>query len=263
MNRLFALLLFYLFFSSCTNKPNKQTNEKYITGDWVLVEHKDDARSAVPDFYMPGFSFYTNHTFDNKTGFFKYVKDSLWGKQYYLGSISKFRLTNDSLFLFRPDDSKWYSYKILELSSDFLKFGKNGVTKSYKRINTSKNETPSFDQIILSTSDCFGPCPVSNTIINANGTVVFEGEMFTIHTGLFTGNIPKEKYDQLQGNFRKIDFDDLKNEYSSGITDMQTICTTFVRDGKIYKSVSDYAGLAPYLFRWGYVPLEIYISKYL
>ena len=257
MKQLAGLLLCLSLLSSCTKKH--LSNDELLLGDWVQQTRTDKylySESGPPDFSIPGFSFYKNHTFDNKDGYFKHIKDGSWGKDVYLGSLSKFSTKKDSLFLFRPDSNKWYGYKLIELNDDNLTFGRDGSNVSYKHLSSKETSTPEFDEIILSTSDCFGPCPVSDIIIKKNGDVFFDGYLYTILTGLFEGKISTGGYRQLQNNFRKTDFGDLIDNYTSRISDSQTITTTFVKDGRIYKTVSDYARQAPELFRWAYVPLE-------
>jgi hypothetical protein len=261
MNRLFYFFLLSLFLSSCSGDSKRLENEKNIIGDWVRTDREDatgEMGSRFDDLSANGFSFYPGHIYDNKAGFFRYstlINDE-FENQIYLGSGSKFRMSSDSLFLFRPDNNRWHSYKIWELTPNLLKFGANNATSTFVRIIKPAVKAPDFDKIILSTSGCFGSCPMSSIIINSNGTVIFDGLSFTTLKGLYSGTIPRTKYDQLQNNFKKMNFDSLDNEYTSGITDNQTICTTFVKNGKIYKSVSDYAQMAPLVFRFAYVPLE-------
>jgi len=249
MNRSFYILLLIFMTSSCGNEKKRLENEKNILGDWIQMYRKDNSGEA-------GFSFYANHTYDNKDGFFKQLKDDKLGRQYYLGSNSKFRLSGDSLYLFRPDNNGWHAYKIFELTATSLKFGNAENTNSLARIKVSKTKTPEFNKIVLSTSDCLGPCPISSTVINSDGTIMFSGLEFATISGLYTGNISKLKYNELQDNFRKMDFDSLKSFYDDRITDQQTTSVTFVKNGEIYKTVHDYARVAPLVFRWAYVPLE-------
>jgi hypothetical protein len=260
MNRLISILSLCLLFSSCTNSQRQLDNEKNILGDWVKVRktHKYNPNSVpvevpeLPDFYAPGFTFYPDHTFDNKLGYFK----DGYHRTVYLGTNSKFKISGDSLALFWPDSSKWYHYKLVKLTVDSLQFDFEGAITTFKHFLIKKNQTPQFDKIVIATSGCFGSCIVSNTIINSDGVVIFKGQYNAQNKGLFTGKVSKEKFQQLQDNFRKTNFDSLENSYRSGWTDDQTITTTFVKDGKIYKSVSDYGRRAPYLFTWAYIPLE-------
>ncbi|HEY2580497.1 MAG TPA: DUF6438 domain-containing protein [Mucilaginibacter sp.] len=261
MNRLTCLLLLYLFFSSCTSNQRQFDNEKNILGDWISVKTSNDPddrglSSNLPEFREPSFTFCKNHTYDNKVGFFKSEGKGTGLYELYLGTIAKYKISTDSISFYNLDSNRWDDYKLVKLNDAILQFeiGKRSVI--CKRLQIKKNRTPNFDKIILSTSGCFGWCPISSTIINSNGTVVFKGLGYTGKKGLYTGVISKEHYQQLQDNFRKFNFDSLKTRYATLITDQQTISVTFVKDGKIYKSVEDYGRIAPYLFKWAYTPLE-------
>ncbi len=258
MNRLFSFIPLLLLIYSCSNSHKQLDNEKNILGDWVAV-HINSTPNAQgitlmpPEFYTRGFTFYTNHIFDNKVGYYGHEKE---GKTLYLGTISKFKILSDSILFFDPTNKKWNSEKLVLLTPDSLRFSTGQAVITFKHYFVKKTKIPEFDKIILSTSTCFGTCPVTNTIINSDGTVIFKGILFTAKQGLFTGMISKQQYQQLQDNFRKVDFDSLKNAYVNGPTDQQTITTTFIKNGVILKSVEDYERQAPYLFAWAYVPVE-------
>ncbi len=262
MNRLLPLLMLGLLISGCSKKQKQLDNEKYILGDWVKVNTKADMLQP-PFFLIPGYTFYANHTCDNKSGYFKYINNiALFNNQsgssattIYLGSLSKFKISADSIKIFSLEKLKWNSYRIIQLSLDSLKLESSGDVLVYKRLFPIKYKSPQFDKIILSSSDCFGPCPISNTIINSDGTIIFKGVSYTSQKGLFTGKISKEQYQRLQDNFYKTNIDSLNTKYEAEWTDDQTITTTFVKNGKIYKTVYDYGRKAPYLFEWAYAPL--------
>lgn len=261
MNRflLFSILSFSVF--SCSKKQTQQDNEKLILGDWVKAKklHKYDPNKIpveppeLPDFYTPGFSFYSNGTFDNKLGYFK---DSYRSRNVYNGTNSKFKITSTKLLLFGLDSNKWYIYHVIKLTSDSLQIDFDGIITTFKHFQTKKNNTPKFDKIVIATSGCFGSCQITNTMISSDGAIFFRGQYYVTEKGMFTGRVPVMEFERLQENFRKTDFDSLKNNYSTRWTDDETITTTFVRNGKIYKTVKDYGRQAPYLFTWAYIPLE-------
>ncbi len=250
-----ALFLICICISACTDK--QQANEKNILGNWVKVKTpaKPNGKYVLPEPLerdKPGFTFYTDHTFENKSGYFKWINSA----NYFLGTRSTFKVTNDSLIMLNPVNNKWDKYHLIKLTADSLQFYLDERLTTFKHYQIKENNTPEFDQIILSTSGCFGTCPVSNTMINADGSVIFNGRFYTTKKGLFTGTITKAQYKQLQDNFRNTDFNLLKNDYNVRWTDDETISTTFVKNGKIYKSVNDYGSAAPYQFTWAYAPLR-------
>ena len=254
MNRFLTVLFLFFSLSSCENKSQTENNNK-ILGDWHLI--KIDAVGTEDYDYMPGLSFYKNLSFDNRSGYFK--DDTNKEKtQLFIGTKSAYKLVNDSLNLLNPAINKWSKYKITKLDQDTLNLKSKKVSLSYSRISPNTVTAPQFDEIIVSTSGCFGWCPRSNTVIRSDGTVIFQGLMYTRNKGLYMAKIPTVMYQKLQDNFRRANFKTLKNNYTASISisDQETICTTFIKEGEIYKSVSEYAHTAPELFRWAYLPVE-------
>jgi len=122
--------------------------------------------------------------------------------------------------------------------------------------NTLVNQATHFDEIIFSTSECMIPCPMTNIIISADGLVVFKGQGNSAKIGLYSGKISKELYQQIEKNFEKANIDGIKNRYQTLLSDQRTVSTTFVKNGRIYKTVYDYGEIAPKSFQSSYEPLE-------
>ncbi|MDB4925395.1 DUF6438 domain-containing protein [Mucilaginibacter sp.] len=262
MSRLFYLLILCLFLSSCIDKQKQLENKKYILGDWIKVKAISKPITRIQDnaiilispsleFITSGYSFNLDNTFENKTGYFK---DNGW--KFLLGTKSTFKITDDSLSLFNLDNKNWYSFKLLKLSADSLKMGRGEEYFNFVHPHVTRDHMPDFDKIIISTSGCFGTCQISNTIIQSNGAVLFDGKHHTTKIGLYRGLISKEQYTEILNNFKKAAIDSLKTRYEAGHTDDQTITVTFEKNGKIYKTISDYGRSAPTQFVWAYLPLE-------
>lgn len=122
--------------------------------------------------------------------------------------------------------------------------------------HNSANKATNFDKIIFSTSECMIRCPVINIIISADGNVVFKGQGSSTKFGLFKGKISKKLYQQIEANFEKANIDGIKSTYRTLESDQRTVSTTFVKNGRIYKTVDDYGEIAPESFRSSYAPLE-------
>ncbi len=242
---------------SCTKK-HQPTREESILGNWVEVKvfqvtaHPYTGRPFK--YVKPGFTFYKDNTFENNLGYFR--DDTVLNRQFYLGNLGKFKIKGDSLTLTSADGSYEDKYWLLTLNADTLKIEQDSVVTIFKHYEKKISKTPPFDKIILSSSGCYGTCPAINMMIDANGNVLFGGMMYTTHNGWYTGKITTALYNRLQDNFRQVDFDTLKTAYHAGWTDDQTICMTFVKDNKIYKSVLDYGCQAPCFFIWARTPLE-------
>ncbi len=93
-------------------------------------------------------------------------------------------------------------------------------------------------------------------MIDTNGSVIFKGQGEITKRGLFTGSISKITYRSLAKSFSEINFDALKSTYTTLLSDQQTVTTTFVKDGKIQKTIYDYGRIAPLAFKRAYASLE-------
>src|ERR1700761_3907149 len=51
-----------------------------------------------------------------------------------------------------------------------------------------------FDEIVLSTSGCFGTCDIFNVLIRSTGEVFYHGEEYVDHKGYYTGRISEDQY---------------------------------------------------------------------
>lgn len=252
-----CILLICLLICSCKEHLVQSANEKNILGDWVRVSNpvpinKDSIILELPDIRRSGFSFYTDHTFDNKTGYLKRTDSTT----VYLGTKSTYKITSDSLKLLNQDSNRWESYKLIKLTPDTLQFRLWNRLSTFKHYNIKKYSNIDFDKIVLSTSGCYGSCPIMSIILNNDGSVVFKGMGHTGKKGSFIGKITREQFQRLQNDFFTTNFDSLQNSYRGSWTDDETISTTFIKNDKIYKTVHDYGRQAPYLFTWAYIPIR-------
>ncbi|HRG09181.1 MAG TPA: DUF6438 domain-containing protein, partial [Cyclobacteriaceae bacterium] len=115
---------------------------------------------------------------------------------------------------------------------------------------------PLFDAISLSTSGCFGSCPIINIIIDSTGNVLFFGEMYVSKIGFYEGKISKDKFIAIEKEFRKAQILDLKRKYSASWTDDETISTTFIKQNEIKKTIEDYGRTGPDELVWAYPSLR-------
>jgi hypothetical protein len=98
----------------------------------------------------------------------------------------------------------------------------NSQNHNDKEKYSHPNKEINFDEIIFTTSECMLPCPVTNIIISADGSVVFKGEGNSTKKGLYVGKISKELFLRFENNFRKANIDALKSKYQSMVSDRQT-----------------------------------------
>lgn len=266
MKNFIIVLGLLLTIISCTQKSDKDY-ELLILGDWKYLREipkYDPNDSLLPPPPPPlrnsllGYQFRENGIYDYKLGFFSEVFDKAKNKsqRIYLGTTSKYKITNDSLSLYSESDKSWSSYKILSLKKDTMVLGNGEDISKFIKSNNEKNTDRSFDKIIVSSSGCYGRCPVSDIEIDNNGTVFYRGSYYSNEKGYFKAFTSKEEYFKIEKNFQKANWFNLKNEYIAGHTDDETITVTFIKNNKIIKTIEDYGEEAPTEFQWAYIPLR-------
>lgn len=105
--------------------------------------------------------------------------------------------------------------------------------------------TGNIEKVALSTTPCFGTCPVFDMEIEGNGHARYEAKRFNPVQGKYTGVIRKEQMDSLIVLIDKAKLLSLPDEYTQQVTDMPTY-RLFVhfKDGKS-KWISDYGPMGP------------------
>lgn len=261
---LFSLLLLY----SCT--PNKYKAEDLL-GQWKFVEHKSNEPKVdendpdyIPDYsfkdhFVAGFDFKNEQEVDWKQGFYR-VKSS--GKEDYLGTQTTYRVIGDSLKIYHKVHGKWNAYKILSLTPDSLKISTKNGYDSYAKLNYKTDDSEHYDQIIMTTSGCYGSCPIFNLSIDNKGNMFFWGRKYTTKIGMYKAPISLEEFRYFEESFKQSDIKNLKDHYAASWTDDQTVSISFVKDGTIVKSVSDYGMYGPTELIWAYNDLSyLYMRK--
>jgi hypothetical protein len=238
--------------------------EKLIIGEWTFAykENKKELTSMGNQVPLPpfvegnikqGFTFFENGVCENKLGYFKKAE----GKILFLGTKTKYKIENNSLKILNLTDSVWVSSKIYALNSDTLTLTDgDSLFVKYAKANYEINNESFFDKIIVSSSGCYGTCPISDICIDKQGNVFFSGQYYNTMNGLFTSKISPDKYTIFESNFKKADIENLETSYSAIWTDDETITVTFIKDNKIAKTISDYGRQAPTEFYWAYLPIR-------
>ena len=99
---------------------------------------------------------------------------------------------------------------------------------------------PDFDQIIYSSSGCYGSCPILDISVTKDGHVLFQGEGYVKSLGFYTGHLDRQTTQTIFDKFRKANPLALENSYAVDHTDDETLTTTFIQNGKIVKTIDDY-----------------------
>lgn len=264
---LYVLTVFILY--SCQKNNDTQLN-KNILGEWTYIKTEDQRKpQKISDIkfpppspfgnHIPGYIFLENNICENKSGYFNFIKanEREDRKTFFLGTTTKYKIENDSLKILDLVSKTWENQKIHSIIGDTLTtqisdsiFGKYARTK-YK-IDPNEN----YDKIIVSSSGCYGSCPVSNISIDDNGNILFYGQHYNTKNGIFKSKISKNQYQKIQASFKKADIKNLKDNYEANWTDDETVSITFIKNNKIVKSISDYGRKSPSDLIWAYTPVR-------
>jgi len=260
MKLILYILVFVLLFCSC-KKNNDEHFKKAIVGEWVFVSSpRKNVESVLPPdtYWKRAYQFYENDSCEYKLGFFDRYHDKKTQEiiRPFKGTETQYEIEDDSLKIYFPNTKKWQSIKIKSITTDTLTLQFNDSTfakYAKRRYNIDKDEH--FDKIIVSSSECYGSCPVSNISIDKNGEVIYDGEHFNPVNGLHTSQITSQMYKKLEFEFKKVGIDTLKTNYSPIGTDEQSVSITFIKENRIYKTIINYQNQAPDELYWAYLPV--------
>lgn len=257
MIRKFLVLVIIMFLYSCENKP--QVLQEMILGNWSVV-NPDNVKPWEKD--IRGFEFLPNDICDYKLGYLdwdRYMADSITDREkrvlYSLGTQTKYAISKDSLKIFDLTKKKWERYKIEKFNKDTLVVKKDTIVTTLIKKNYTISNVPDFDAIIVSSSLCFGSCPMNDIIISKKGDILYKGSYHVPKKGWYTSKISISDFDKIQKRFKEADYLKLKNIYSTMVTDSQTVSISFIKEGKIIKTIYDYAQTSPSELIWAYLPL--------
>ena len=257
------LKFIYLFFIpiilGCeTEKKNTENN---LIGEWSKIEeieHNHYPPPPPPGFNRPFGIGFTEDKIELFNGFQRYDQDSVTGKRQlnYKGTFTDYKVKNDSIFILNPFNKNWdFKWKIKEQLIDTLILTPNDTTFiKLQRLKTKKEN--SFDQIIFSSSGCYGSCPIIDISINNKNKIYFQGEGYVKPLGFYESLIDSIKTDYIFSKFAKANIDNLKSDYAVGHTDDESITTTFLKNGQIVKTIHDYGKAGPKELIWAYVPIQ-------
>jgi len=86
-----------------------------------------------------------------------------------------------------------------------------------------------INEITLTRTECFGPCPAFTATLRADGSMTYHGEANVTHLGDFTANIGKHEFNALSEAIDEVQFQKLKVSYDSNFTDMSATEITVIR----------------------------------
>lgn len=263
----YFLIIASLF--SCKQNNDIQIQKKII-GDWIFVkteyikkpENNDEIILLPPSpfgGYINGYTFLENQICQNKLGYFKRTEESEKEerKTFFLGNKTNYKIQNDSLKILNLTNNVWESKKIHSIIGDTLSINLNdSLLAKYSRRQYKIDKNEKYDKIIVSSSGCYGSCPISNVSIDKYGNVLYYGQEYNTKNGLFKSKISKNDFQNIENTFKKANIKKLKDDYHASHTDDETITITFIKQNKIIKSITDYGNEAPTELIWAYTPVR-------
>jgi hypothetical protein len=258
-------ILFFIFIitiCSCKIKDNSEEFKQKIIGEWFYVKkspHYDNHNASL------GYTFISKTEVDFKSGFYNDSKGKDEYIRQFIGERTKYAIVDDTLKVFSLSDNAWHNRKIIFISEDTLAFQGECFTfdkndafcfEKYARHSKKLDNQLQFDKISLTSSGCYGSCPILKINLHSSGTVEFYCKRFTLKKGYFTAKISDKKFTELANNFRKVNFSTLKDNYEAEHTDDNTITISFWQGDKIVKTVRDYGRVSPSAFVYAYSQLR-------
>ncbi len=277
--RQLAKLTFFIFTPiAFLNSCGQKSKQDIIIGNWKLtpapikqvdfegsdsLQFEPPEQEPPPPQYIPergaSYTFLNDSIVDTRQEYYKIIWPPTGRRLYrFIGTTTNYKIIGDSLLIYNLTDSVWEKGRhITKLDKDTLVLTQgDGQKDIFLRYEYNLNEQPKFDQIALSSSGCFGSCPIINIIISSTGEVVFYGEMYVDKLGFYEGTISKELFSRIENKFRRANIENLKDTYSVNWTDDETITTTFCIQDKIFKSIDDYGRSGSDELVWAYPSLR-------
>lgn len=258
LNKLTTFISFPILLTaiSCDN-PSR---DKLLIGNWKMVV---DTTGEDSPFQIDGrgvsYEFINDCVVDTKRRYYKITRSETREREYkFLGTVTKYKIVGDSLKFFDLTGSVWERGRLLKkVTMDSLTLiNAEGQELTFLRHSYKVDKNTNVDAIALSSSGCFGTCPIINIIIESSGNVTFYGERYIGKIGFFEGQISKERFEQISAEFKKAEIEKLKQDYSVSWTDDETLSTTFVFKSAFVNSIEDYGESGPDELIWGYTTLR-------
>ncbi|MDR2840832.1 MAG: DUF6438 domain-containing protein, partial [Paludibacter sp.] len=226
---LFILCLLTL---GCT-KVNRQDEKlkHLLIGEWEMVREFNQSEKIVLLGYIPFAISFSLDSIEFFNGFYQTVNDTITGKRMskYCGSFVPYRMQDGDIFIKNIYNNNWEFYgKFINLSNDTLALAIDDTTTvKFSKLSYNTDTIPDFDQIIYSSSGCYGSCPIIDVSVDKNGEVYFQGEGYVSKIGFYNGRINNTKQKYIFDKFRKANPINLLKSYENSWTDDESITTTF------------------------------------
>lgn len=239
-------LIILMLIISCSD--SKKLN---INGYWVaeyrtkilpngMIQNCDPTTVLLRPIYFRGFQIAN----DSINYYLSIYTCNKWTREKF-----HFELTKDSIIVYNNCNQIFTSHKIYSIDSNNMALydynDYDSILTCYKKLDLRQIVPPDCDVIVLSSSGCFGSCPIDDIAIYNSDSLSYFGERYVKNIGYNKGlfKFPKEE-------LKLIDLQKYDSAYYAGPTDNEEITLTFAKNGKIIKSISDYGHSAPIEIQW-------------
>ncbi|GLR18233.1 DUF6438 domain-containing protein [Portibacter lacus] len=249
-NSILVLLIgFIILLISC-----QEDQDLNLKGIWKFEKYIDKSapKSAIYRPINKNYNFVSDKQFRFIPGILKELNSK--PKSYeIIDPLIDFSISKNVLSYKSQFDSKEIQKKIVKLNSDTLiLMDKENIVEVYLKVDDKSITNDEIDNITLSTSGCYGKCPVTNISISRKGKLVYICEKYCPNPGIKILQIDSLFANKVFAILKYIDINRLENRYEVDHTDDEIITTTFSKNNKIIKSIYDYGNKAPNELRWIY-----------
>lgn len=266
------IIILFSLIASCSNKDNEL--KKQILGEWKFEETIDLRKKQelkgltppppIPTGYKLGYEFYDNDSCDYKGGFFKWheTKDFIERFYEFIGVKTSYKIEKETLKIYDRNKNKWANYHISDIKNDTLKVRIDDSTfQLFSKVYKKSKLKDKVDAIIVSSSGCYGSCPISDFYIKSDGYAIFNGKKYNSKNGYYLAKGTQTDFENILSLFERCQIDSMQNEYQATHTDDECVSVTFIKDNKIVKTVSDYGHVSQTEFIWAYTQSRFYYQK--
>jgi len=160
----------------------------------------------------------------------------------YLGYKANFKIKNSVVYWYNTASKKDIEFgKVEKLSKDTIFFEHFMLVRN--KVKQQFNNA--FDAIIVTSSGCYGSCPIYNYRLESNGDIIYAGEKFTQIKGVYAGQINKEYFNYFKNKLNQINLNQTDNQYTNNATDGNFEEIVFIKNNQVTKRISFYMNDGP------------------
>lgn len=254
--KLFYIILTILIITSCSNSKSQY---ELMVGNWKL-DTVIDSSGNKNDFYFiskPGIEFISTSQFSYLPGPVDLSREEQPKLKELIDTLLNFKIQENRISYTSLKNNKTIIKEVVQLNSDslYLLDSEKNLHK-YFRIFQDSLKRKNITKIVLSSTGCYGVCPIIDIEIEESNEASFYCTDYCGDKGYHKGKMENTNVKRLFRFLDFIDIDTLKNSYAANHTDDETITVSFYEDNNHLKTISDYGRKSPTEFIWLYTYLR-------